>query len=106
MGITVYGAGAIGGLTGACLANTGEDVLFVDKGAEHVEVLNREGMKITGYANFTARVKACLPQDLKGPLGLTFLAVKSQNTEEALDFLAPHVGPETVVVSFQNGMNP
>ncbi len=105
MGVTVYGAGAIGGLTGAYLAKAGEDVLFVDRVPEHVEALNRDGMKITGYANFTAKVRACLPQDLKGPLGLTFLAVKSQDTEAALDFLAPQVGPETVVVSFQNGMN-
>ncbi len=106
MAITVYGAGAIGGLTGASLAKAGEDVLFVDKVAEHVDALNREGMKITGYANFTAKVRACLPQDLKGPLGLTYLTVKSQDTEEALDVIAPQVGPETVVVSFQNGMNP
>jgi len=106
MGVTVYGAGAIGGLTGAYLAKAGEDVLFVDRVAEHVDALNRQGIKITGYANFTARVRACLPQDLKGPLGLTFLAVKCQDTDGALDVLSPQVGPETVVVSFQNGMNP
>src|SRR5262245_12292071 len=35
--IAIYGAGAIGGLTGACLARAGEDVLLVDKVAEHVE---------------------------------------------------------------------
>lgn len=41
MTITIYGAGAIGGLTGACLARAGEDVRLVDKVAEHVDAMNR-----------------------------------------------------------------
>jgi ketopantoate reductase len=36
MSITIYGAGAIGGLVGACMARAGEDVLLVDKVPEHV----------------------------------------------------------------------
>lgn len=51
-------------------------------------------------------VRACVPADLSGPLGLTFLAMKSQDTDAALDVLAPLVGPDTVVVSLQNGVNP
>ena len=51
-------------------------------------------------------MRACAPADLAGPLGLTFLAVKSQDTDAALDVLAPLAGPDTVVVSMQNGMNP
>ena len=50
--ITIYGAGAIGGLTGACLARAGEDVLMVDKVADHVEAMNRRGLRITGGADF------------------------------------------------------
>ena len=106
MTITIYGAGAIGGLTGAYLANSGEDVLLVDKIAEHVDAINRHGLKITGAAEFTVPVRACRTHELCGPLGLTFLAVKSQDTDAALDVLAPLVGPDTVVVSLQNGMNP
>ncbi len=106
MAITIYGAGAVGGRTGAYLARTGEDVLLVDKVAEHVEAMNRNGLKISGGANFTVPVRACLPEELRGPLGLTILAVKSQDTEAALDVLAPLVGPETLVLSMQNGLNP
>jgi 2-dehydropantoate 2-reductase len=105
--ITVYGAGAIGGLAGAYLAKSGgEDVLLVDKVVEHVDAINRHGLKITGAAELTAPVRACRPDELRGPLGLTFLAVKSQDTDAALDVLAPLVGPDTIVVSLQNGMNP
>ena len=106
MTITIYGAGAIGGLAGAYLAKAGEDVLLVDKVAEHVDAINRGGLRITGAAELVVPVRACRSDELRGPLGLTFLAVKSQDTDAALDVLAPLVGPDTVVVSLQNGMNP
>src|SRR5574342_425471 len=101
MAITIYGAGAIGGLAGACMARAGEDVLLVDRVVEHVDAMNRAGLRISGYADFTVPVRACLPGALRGPLGLTFLAVKSQDTDAALEVLAPLVGPDTVVVSMQ-----
>ena len=106
MSITVYGAGAIGGAIGAAMARGGEDVLFVDKVAAHVDAINAHGLRISGFQKYTVPVRACVPADLRGPLGITFLAVKSQDTDAALDVLAPLAGPETVVVSLQNGMNP
>ena len=106
MTITIYGAGAIGGLVGAYMARAGEDVLLVDKVAEHVDAINKDGLRISGFESFTVPVRACVPADLRGPLGVTFLAVKSQDTEAALDVLTPLAGPHTVLVSLQNGMNP
>lgn len=106
MTITIYGSGAIGGTVGAFMAKAGEDVLFVDKVAEHVDAMNTKGLRISGQTSFTIPARAVLPKDLKGPLGLVFLAVKSQDTEAALDTIAPLAGPDTVVVSLQNGMNP
>jgi 2-dehydropantoate 2-reductase len=106
MTITIYGAGAIGGLVGAYMARAGEDVLFVDKVAEHVAAINTSGLRISGFDSFTVPARACVPGDLPGPLGVTFLAVKSQDTEAALDVLVPLAGPDTVLVSLQNGMNP
>src|SRR5262245_20402367 len=46
MTITVYGAGAIGGVTGAALAQAGHDVLLVDKAADHVAAVNAHGLAI------------------------------------------------------------
>ena len=46
MSITVYGAGAIGGITGARLAQAGHDVLLVDKAADHVAAMNVGGLTI------------------------------------------------------------
>jgi 2-dehydropantoate 2-reductase len=106
MTITIYGSGAIGGIMGAGMANAGEDVLFVDKALEHVAAMNASGLRITGSRSLHVPARAVLPKDLKGPLGLVFLAVKSQDTQAALDTIAPLAGPDTVVVSLQNGMNP
>ena len=46
MTITVYGAGAIGGITGARLAQAGHDVLLVDKAADLVAAMNAGGLTI------------------------------------------------------------
>ena len=104
--ITIYGAGAIGGSVGAYMARAGEDVLFVDRMAEHVDAMNTSGLRISGFDDMHVTAKACLPNALRGPLGIVFLAVKSQDTQSALDVLAPLAGPDTAVVSLQNGVNP
>jgi 2-dehydropantoate 2-reductase len=108
--ITIYGTGAIGGTIAAYLAKSGEDILCVDQVAEHVDAMAKSGLRLSGSADFSVRVGACRPDQLsahtKGSLGVTFLAVKSQHTSAALDVLAPLAGPETVIVSLQNGMNP
>ena len=104
--ITIYGSGAIGGIMGAFMAKAGEDVLFVDKAADHVAAMNATGLRISGAKTLQIPAQAVVPKDLKGPLGLVFLAVKSQDTEAALDTIVPLAGPDTVVVSLQNGMNP
>jgi 2-dehydropantoate 2-reductase len=106
MTITIYGSGAIGGVVGAFMAHAGEDVLFVDKAVEHVQAMNARGLRISGSRTLEIAARAVLPSGLKAPLGLVFLAVKSQDTEAALDTIAPLAGPDTVVVSLQNGMNP
>ena len=58
MAITVFGAGAIGGIAGACAALAGEDVTFVDRVSEHVKRINDEGLLISGLRGRDARVKA------------------------------------------------
>ena len=106
MTITIYGAGAIGGIMGAGMAHAGEDVLFVDKSADHVAAMNATGLRISGAKTLQIPARAVLPHNLNGPLGLVFLAVKSQDTQAALDVIAPLAARDTVVVSLQNGMNP
>lgn len=103
----VVGAGAIGGLTGAFLARHGEDVEFVDVVPEHVAAIHAQGLRVDGVAGeFCVRAGARLLRDLRGPLDIVLLAVKSQHTPAALDGVVPHLGPSSLVVSLQNGLNP
>ena len=105
MGITILGAGAIGGTVGAFLARAGEEVLFVDVVKEHVEAMNARGLTITGRAEFTVPVRATTPDALRGPLEWVILSVKAQHTEVALKPVIPLLGPQCFVVSLQNGLN-
>jgi len=107
MTITVYGAGAIGGVTGAALARAGHDVLLVDKAADHVAAVNAGGLAVDGApgGGFTARVAAVTPDALGRGLRLVLLAVKAQHTPDALATLAPRLAPDGAIVSLQNGLN-
>ena len=105
MPITVYGAGAIGGITGAALARAGHDVLLVDSYIPHVEAINAAGLSVErdGIVSTTA-VRAVTPATLGGGLSLVLLAVKSHHTAEALCDLGPRLAPTGTVVSLQNGL--
>jgi 2-dehydropantoate 2-reductase len=106
MTLTVYGAGAIGGITGARLAQAGHDVVLVDKAADHVAALNARGLTIESRGpTVTIPVRAILPDAVPGNLGLVLLAVKSQDTPAALEVLAPRLAPDGAIVSLQNGLN-
>jgi 2-dehydropantoate 2-reductase len=104
--ITVFGAGAIGGITGAALAGAGHDVLLVDKAADHVAAMNAGGLTIERRGQtHTVPVRAITPDALEQDLDLVLLAVKSQDTPAALDVLAPRLARDGAIVSMQNGLN-
>jgi 2-dehydropantoate 2-reductase len=106
MHITVWGAGAIGGMTGGALARAGHDVLLVDAHAEHVAALNRDGLVVLDpRGDWRVPVRAATPPEARGPLGLVLLAVKAQATPAALDRIVPLLTPASIVVSVQNGLN-
>ena len=105
MTITVYGAGAIGGITGARLAQAGHDVVLVDKAEDHVSAMNSRGLTIDSReGSVTIPVRAILPRQLGSNLDLVLLAVKSQDTPGALEVLAPRLAADGTIVSLQNGL--
>ena len=105
MQITIVGAGAIGGTIGAYLVRAGHDITFVDAAEEHVRAINERGLTIEGAETFTVRAQATTPEAMTGPLGVVVLAVKTMHTEIAAHQIAPHLAPDGVVVSMQNGFN-
>ena len=104
--ILIWGAGAIGGTLGAYWARAGIPVLMVDIAAEHVEMCRTRGLHVFGpIEEFTVKVPAVTPDELRGMFKRTVLATKAQATAEAIRQLAPHVTVDGFVLSAQNGLN-
>ena len=106
MKITIIGAGAIGGLAGAYMTRAGHDVTLVDRWAEHVDALNRDGVAIDGVRGaLSVPVRAVTPDALEGPLHAVLIATKSQHTMDAVRHVLPLLREDGFIVSFQNGFN-
>ena len=104
--ITIVGAGAIGGAVGAFLHDAGYRVTLVDVDAAHVRAINEHGLRITGFrGDRVFPVPAVHRDELRGPLGVTFLCVKGHFTAGAIAGLAPLLAPDGYVLSLQNGLN-
>ena len=104
--IVIWGSGAIGGSVGAFMARAGEDVLFVDRVADHVAAMNETGLRISGpIAEFTTPVRAVTDDAIEGTFDTVFLCVKGQDTVAAVEALKPHLAEDGCVVSLQNGLN-
>lgn len=77
----------------------------IDAWKEHVEAMRR-GLRVDGVrGEFSLEIPAQLPSEFSEPIRTALLAVKSVNTEPVLDWLAPLLGPDSRVVSLQNGLN-
>ena len=106
MKITIVGAGAMGGLAGAAMTQAGHDVTLVDRWAEHVDAMNRDGLFIDGIrGERRVPVRAVHIDALEGPLEAVLIATKSQHAVDAARAVAPLLGPDGFVVSYQNGFN-
>jgi len=102
----VWGAGAIGGTAGAHLVRAGHDVLFVDRAADHVAAMAKDGLAITGpVTEFKVPARAVTPDHVQGRFETVLLCVKAQDTEAAARALLPHLADDGCVVSLQNGLN-
>jgi 2-dehydropantoate 2-reductase len=106
MRIVVMGSGGTGGFFGAKLARAGEDVTFVARGA-HLAALRANGMRIKSATDgeWTVRAPAVERLDGQPPADLVLFCVKSFDTEEAAALIRPVVGPDTGVLSIQNGVD-
>src|SRR5947208_6882746 len=106
MTITIYAAGAIGGVTGTALVRAGPAVVLVDRAEDHVAAMNAHGLTIDSReGSVTVPVRAITPGALGHGLGLVLLAVKSQDTSGALEVLTPRLAADGAIVSLQNGLN-
>lgn len=104
--IYILGAGAIGGLIGGRLALDGHEVTFIDRG-EHLSAMRREGLCLVDRDGTRHRIAGGRYAELSDPLpppGILFLATKAHEIPPVAERVAELVGPETVVVTVQNGL--
>ena len=106
MKILVMGSGGIGGYFGAKLCRAGESVTFIARGA-HLEAIRRNGLRIKSAADGEFVVVSPATDDPAsgGIADLILFCVKSYDTEAAARAIRPAVGPDTAVLSLQNGVD-
>lgn len=104
MKFLIAGAGAIGGYIGARMAKAGFDVTLYARGP-HLRAMQKDGVRVIGKEeDFTVKPKIAASLEEVGPVDVVFLAVKAHGLTQLAPQLKPVLGPETTVVSTQNGI--
>ncbi len=106
MKIVVIGTGGVGGYYGGLLAQHGEDVTFVVRGT-HLEAIRQRGLQIKSvHGDFTVTpAKATGDLSEIGVIDLVLFCVKTYDTERVAQQIISIVGPDTLLVSLQNGVD-
>ncbi len=104
MRFAVVGAGAVGAYLGAKLANSGEDVVLVARGP-HLQAMQAHGVRVrSSEGDFEAHPTSTDSLEGVGPVDFLFLTVKAHSLAAVAPRLAALLGPDTAVVSAQNGI--
>ena len=103
--IVVLGAGAMGSLFGATLAQGGLAVTLVDIRTDHIDAINAQGLKIQGYGGErTVRVRATTSAGELPRADIVLVQTKAPDTAVAVESVRRVFGPNTIAISFQNGL--
>lgn len=105
MHIAIIGAGGVGGYFGARFAHEGEKVTFIARGA-HLAAMREHGLRVRS-ANGDMSVNPVEATDdatTVGIVDLVMIAVKLWSTHDAIETARSMMGPNSTVVSFQNGI--
>lgn len=109
MKIAVLGAGALGCAMGSCLSEAGHEVWLINRRSDHVQAMNQRGLTVRIHGTdrqipVTAACNALEIAKQAGTVDLIVVLVKSFHTLEAMAASTSIVGPNTVVLSLQNGL--
>ncbi len=105
MRICILGAGALGSTFGAWLSEAGHDTWLLNRPNAHIEAIGRDGLEVeTPDGSRRVQVRAAVAAEAIGVVDLVVVLVKSFATAEAMTQARALVGPETLVLSLQNGL--
>jgi 2-dehydropantoate 2-reductase len=105
MRIAIMGAGGVGGYYGARLVAAGEEVHFIARGA-HLAAIREHGLKVESQHGDLLIHPANATDDPAtiGPVDVVLFCTKLWDTESAGEAIRPLIGPDTAVISAQNGV--
>ncbi len=103
--IAIMGSGGVGGYLGARLVQGGADVTFIARGA-HLAAMRTNGLAIESEHEPIRLPKVNATDDPRtiGPVDIMLFSVKLWDTDSAARSLLPIVGPQTGIISLQNGV--
>ena len=105
MKIAILGAGAMGSVYGALLARAGNEVWMIDRWADHMEAVRRDGLRVTGATgDWRAHPRATTDPGEVGACDLVVVATKGPGLADALKCLPRIRGGDGAVLSIQNGL--
>jgi len=105
MKVCIVGAGAIGGYMGVRIANAGHNVSVIARGP-HLDAIKARGMRLIEENNeFVAKnLTATEYVDELGPMDVVLLALKAHQIAHIVNDMSSLLGPNTVIVTLQNGI--
>jgi 2-dehydropantoate 2-reductase len=103
--IAIYGSGGVGGFFGARLANAGNEVHFIARGA-HLRAMRENGLRVESASGNLHLANPNVHEDPAGigPVDVVMYAVKLGDVESAAHKLKPLLHDRTLVIPFQNGV--
>src|SRR5450432_3750833 len=106
MKIAAMAAGGVGGFFGARMAAAGHEVHFIARGA-HLEAMRKDGLKIESVHGNQHLPKPNVTDDPAkvGPVDVVLFAVKLWDTEKGAEAARPLLGPNTRLITLQNGVD-
>jgi 2-dehydropantoate 2-reductase len=103
--IAILGAGALGCAIGSTLTRGGNEVWLIDAYAAHVEAIRRDGLLVDSIdGSRRVPIRATTNAAEAGPADVVVVLVKSFHTDAAMRGALALIGPETAVLSLQNGL--
>ena len=106
MDIAVMGAGGVGGYFGGLLARAGHHVTFIARGA-HLAAIRQHGLRVSSGndGDFTVPGNATDDPESAGTQELVLFTVKMYDNDDAIRAIAPLVGPDSIILTLQNGID-
>ncbi len=106
MKVAIFGAGAMGSVYAGLMAEAGHETWAVDIWQEHVDAINASGLRVEGASGdrVVPGIKASTRATDVGNCDLYVLATKASGVGPAAKTIAALMGPESIVITIQNGL--